>query len=76
MMFFFFFKYVNSKRKTRDNVCPLLNKGGVLVMGGAEKMEMLNAFFALVFASKTPGPWRKEKVWEMESFALVEEGVV
>ena len=57
------FKYVNSKRKTRDNVGPLLNEGGVLVMGDAEKMEMLNAFFALVFASKSPPRdfWREER---------------
>ena len=33
-------------------MCPLLNKGDVLVMGGAEKMEMLNAFFASVFTSE------------------------
>ena len=75
------FKYVNSKRKTRDNVGPLLNEGGVLVMGDAEKMEMLNAFFALVFASKTPcwDSWTlegRERVREMLSFPLVDQGVV
>ena len=52
----FFFKYVKSKRKTRDNVGPLLNEGGVLVTGDAEKAEILNAFFAPVFASMTPPP--------------------
>lgn len=49
----FFLKYVNSKRKTRDNVSPLLNEGGVRVTGDAEKVEILNAFFPSVFASKT-----------------------
>jgi len=28
-----FLKYVNGKRKTRDNVGPLLNVGGILVTG-------------------------------------------
>lgn len=45
---------MNSKRKTRENVGPLLNEGGGLVIGDAEKVEMLNGFFALVFASKIP----------------------
>ena len=69
------FKYANSKRKTRDDVGPLLNKGIVLVTGDAEKVEMMNAFFALVFTSKTPprDSWTlegRERVWEMETFTL------
>jgi len=40
------FKYINSKRKTRDNVGPLLNEVCVLLMEDAEKAELLNAFFA------------------------------
>jgi len=47
-----FFKYVSSKRKTRDNVGPLLNEVGVLVMEDAEKAELLNVFFASVFSAK------------------------
>ena len=76
-----FFKYVNSKRKTRDNVGPLLNEGGVLVMGDAEKVEILNAFFASVFASRTP-PWDSstlvggERGWEMEGSPMVDPRVV
>jgi len=50
-----FFKYINSKWKTRENVGPLLNEVGVLVMEGAEKAELLNAFFASVFSAKA-GP--------------------
>ena len=33
------FNYISSKRKTRDNVGPLLNEVGVLVMEDAEKAE-------------------------------------
>ena len=56
VLFCFVLKYVNSKRKTRDNVGPLLNEGVVLVTRDAEKAEILNAFFALVFASKASPP--------------------
>ncbi|GAB0203352.1 hypothetical protein GRJ2_002800800 [Grus japonensis] len=47
-----FFKYMNSKRKTRENVGPLLNEVGALVTEDTEKAELLNAAFASVFAAK------------------------
>lgn len=47
-----FFKYVNSKRKARENVGPILSEGGALVIGDAEKAEILNAFFASVFSER------------------------
>jgi len=55
-----FFKYINSKWKTRDNVGPLLNEVGVLVMEDAEKAALLGAFFASVLkpALRNPRPWR------------------
>lgn len=40
-----FFKYIYSKRKTKDNVDALLNGVGMLV---TEDTELLNIFFALV----------------------------
>jgi len=51
-------------------------------VGNAERAEMLKAFFAPVFFTlKTPpqDSWTlegRERVWEMESFPLVEEGVI
>jgi len=49
---FSFFKYTSSKRKTRDNVGPLLNEVGVLMMEDAAKAELLNACFSSVFSAK------------------------
>lgn len=48
-----FFKYVNSKKKTGDNVGLLLNEVGALVTEDAEKVELLNIFFALIFTTET-----------------------
>jgi len=50
-----FFKYISSKRKTRDNVGLLLNEVGALASEDTEKMELLNAFFASVFTAQA-GP--------------------
>ena len=47
-----FFNYISSKRKTRDNVGPLLNEVGVLMMEDAAKAELLNACFSSVFSAK------------------------
>jgi len=57
-------KYVSSKRKTRDNVGPLLNVVGVLVTEDTEKTELLNAFFASVFSAKA-GP-QESQAWERD----------
>ena len=54
-----FFKYVNNKRRTRDNVGLLLNEVGALVSGDVENVEILNTFFVLVFITKT-APWESQ----------------
>lgn len=48
-----FFEYVSSKKMTSDCVGVLLYEVSVLVAGNAEKPEVLNAFFALVFTTQT-----------------------
>ncbi|GAB0210180.1 mitochondrial enolase superfamily member 1 [Grus japonensis] len=71
-----FFKYISSKRKTRENVGPLLNEVGALVMEDTEKAELLNAFFASVFTAKA-GPQESqtlevgEEVWRKKTFPRI-----
>ncbi|GAB0197889.1 mitochondrial enolase superfamily member 1 [Grus japonensis] len=73
-----FFKYISSKKKTRENVSLLLNEVGALVMEDTEKAELLNATFASVFTAKV-GPLESqtlevgEKVWRKEDLPLFEE---
>ena len=50
-----FFKYISSKRETRENVRPLLNEVGTLVTEHTEKAVLLNAFFTSAFSAKA-GP--------------------
>jgi len=76
-----FFNYIISKRKARDNVGPLLNEAGVLVMEDAEKAELMNAFFASVFNAKagpqeSQAPQAREEAYKEDDFPLVEEDCV
>ncbi|PKU31482.1 rna-directed dna polymerase from mobile element jockey-like [Limosa lapponica baueri] len=76
-----FFKYISSKRKTRENVNLLLNEVGALVMEDAEKAQLLNAFFASVFTAKA-GPQEpqtlevRERDRRKEDFPWIEEDQV
>lgn len=47
-----FYKYTDIKRKTRENMAPLLNSVGNLVTKYVEKAELPNAIFASVSTSK------------------------
>lgn len=70
-----FYKYVNSKRKTRENAgnwaWNLLNWSGELVTRNMGKSKVLKAFFALVFKIKTSlhesqAPDTRGEVWSKE----------
>lgn len=61
-----FFEYVSSKKMTSDCVGVLLNEVSVLVAGNAEKPEVLNAFFALVFTVKSSH-------WEFQTLEIREK---
>ncbi|KAJ7407596.1 rna-directed dna polymerase from mobile element jockey-like [Willisornis vidua] len=47
-----FYKYISSKRKTRENVGLLLNQMGVLLIEDTKAAELLNTFFASVSTAK------------------------
>ncbi|KAK4806923.1 hypothetical protein QYF61_012644 [Mycteria americana] len=47
-----FYKHIHNKR-ARENLHPLLDAGGNIVTKDEEKPDVLNAFFASVFTSKT-----------------------
>ena len=47
-----FYRYVNDRRKMRENVGPLQKETGDLVTQPVEKAEVLNDFFASAFNSK------------------------
>ena len=49
----YFYKYINSKRRARENLHPLLDAEGNLVTKDQDKAEELNAFVASVANSKT-----------------------
>ncbi|PKU28821.1 glycerol kinase [Limosa lapponica baueri] len=73
---FGFFKYIGGKRKTRENVGPLLYETGAMVTEDAEKVELLNAFFASFFTAQASPQEPQalevtEKVWMQEDFPLV-----
>lgn len=48
-----FCKYINSKRKVKENVSLLLNGARDLVTKDMEKAKVFNAFFTSVFTGKT-----------------------
>lgn len=44
-----FLKYVNTIRRTRENICSLPDENGHLTHRDIDKAEMFNALFASVF---------------------------
>jgi len=48
-----FYKYINNKKRAKENLHPLLDEGGNIATKDEAKAEVLNAFFASVFSSQT-----------------------
>ncbi|KAK4818286.1 hypothetical protein QYF61_010428 [Mycteria americana] len=49
----YFFKYISSKRRAKENLQPLVDGGGNIATKDEEQTEVLNTFFNSVFNSKT-----------------------
>jgi len=71
-----FFKYISTKRKTRDNARPLLNEVGDLVMEDTEKALIPNAFSSKASPQASQSLEVREKAWQKDEFPLVEEDCV
>ena len=48
-----FYKYIDGKRKAKENLHSLLDTRGNMTTVDKEKAEVLNAFFASVFTNQT-----------------------
>lgn len=75
-----FYRYICSKRKTRENVGPLLNGAGGLMTKNMAKAEILKAFFSQVFNSKiclqgSLGPKTCKNVQKPEDLPSAEKGL-
>ncbi|KAJ7399008.1 hypothetical protein BTVI_119314 [Pitangus sulphuratus] len=58
-----FYRYINSKRRGKENLHSLLDMDGNIVIKDEEKVEVFNTFFTSVFNSKTGCP---EDSWLLE----------
>lgn len=56
-----FHEYMNSKRKTRENMNSLLNRAGKLVRKDTKTAKVLNVLFTGVTGCRNPRHLRSEK---------------
>lgn len=73
-----FYRYTSSKSKSRETMGPLLDGAGNRVIKDMEKMEVPQAFFALIFTRKTSLQESQVhetsgKVWNKAELLLMEE---
>lgn len=52
-----FYKCMNSKRRAKENVYPLLDAVGNMTTEVKEKAEVLSTFFTFAFNCQTSYPW-------------------
>ncbi|PKU43820.1 rna-directed dna polymerase from mobile element jockey-like [Limosa lapponica baueri] len=76
-----FYKYISNKRRTRENLHPLLDVGGKIVTKDEGKAEVLYAFFASVFSSRvgslsTQIPELSDRGREQNEAPIIQEEVV
>lgn len=75
-----FFKYINNKRKSRENVGVLLNKMGASIMEDTWKAVPKHLLPAVVIAKTDPQESQiletRDSAWRKEDFPLVEQGLV
>lgn len=51
-----FYKFVNGKKRAKENLHPLLDMVGYMTTQDRENAEVFNAFFTSVFTSQTTYP--------------------
>ena len=72
-----FYRYVNSKIKTRSGIANLNKDNGTKTTTDKEKAELLNNFFHSVFTTEDPGPLPDfegyDKTTELDDFEITKK---
>jgi len=77
-----FYKYINNKKRAKENLHPLLDVRGNIINKDEEKAEVLHAFFASVFNSHTGYPQSsqppvlEDREGELNKPPIIQEEVV
>lgn len=52
------YKYITNKRRAKENLCPLLDVGGNIILKDEEKAGVLNTFLSLLFNREMVSSWQ------------------